>query len=139
MQVEIDFPNDKWNLLPGTFAHVELEIREAPLPLIPDDAIVVRDGKTQVVLVEGGKAHYTDVELGYNDGVKVRVLRGLKGGETIGTSVPIEIQDGAPIQVVTPKGQFDGGAAGGSPSTPSDAPRPSAAEDGGKAASGGGP
>jgi RND family efflux transporter MFP subunit len=131
MQVEIDFPNDKWNLLPGTFAHVELKIREAQSPLIPDDAIVVRDGKTQVVLIEGGKAHYTDVDLGYNDGVKVRVLRGLKGGETVGTSVPIEVQDGAPIQVVPPKDQPDGGAAAGSPSRPGDAPRPSATQDGG--------
>jgi RND family efflux transporter MFP subunit len=111
MQVEMDFPNDKWNLLPGTFTHVELKIREPPSPLVPDDAIVVRNGKTQVVLIQHGKAHYTDVELGYNDGIKVRVLRGVKGGETLGTSVPIEVQDGTPIQAEPPK--TDGGAAAG--------------------------
>jgi RND family efflux transporter MFP subunit len=111
MQVEIDIPNEKWNLLPGTFTHVELKTAEPPSPLLPDDAIVVRQGKTQVVLVEGGKAHYVDVDLGYNDGSKVRVLRGLKGGETVGTSVPVEVQDGAPIQVVPPKNEADGGGA----------------------------
>jgi membrane fusion protein (multidrug efflux system) len=110
MQVEVDIPNEKWNLLPGTFADVELKIAEPPAPLLPDDAIVVRQGKTQVVIVEGGKAHYVDVDLGYNDGAKVRVLRGLKGGETVGTSVPVEVEDGAPIQVVPPKNDADGGS-----------------------------
>jgi hypothetical protein len=92
---------------------VELKIAEPPAPLLPDDAIVVRQGKTQVVIVDGGKAHYVDVDLGYNDGAKVRVLRGLKGGETVGTSVPVEVEDGAPVQVVPPKNEADGGSPSG--------------------------
>lgn len=101
MQVELDIPNSQWDLLPGTFAHVRLRMAEPPSPLIPDDAIVVRDGKTHVVVVEEGKAHYVDVDLGYNDGSKVRVLRGLKGGETIGTNVPVEVEEGAPVQLAS--------------------------------------
>jgi membrane fusion protein (multidrug efflux system) len=103
MQVELDIANDQWDLLPGTFAHVEIRIAEPPAPLIPDDAIVVRDGKTQVVVVEDGRAHYVGVDLGYNDGSRVRVLRGLKGGETVGTSVPVQVEEGSPVRVVTPQ------------------------------------
>lgn len=100
MQVELDIPNRDWNLLPGTFAHVETRVKEPPSPLIQDSAIVVREGKTQVVVVAGGRAHYVGVDLGYNDGAKVRVLRGLEGGETIGINVPVEVEDGAPVRVV---------------------------------------
>jgi RND family efflux transporter MFP subunit len=99
MQVEMDIQNDKWSLLPGTFAHVELRVAEPPAPLIPDEAVIVRNGKTQVALVEDGRVHYVDVDLGYNDGTRVRILRGLHGGETLGTSVPVEVEDGAPVQV----------------------------------------
>lgn len=100
MQVELDIPNREWNLLPGTFSHVQLRMKEPPAPLIPDSAIVVREGKTEVVVVRDGRAHYTGVDLGYNDGSKVRVLRGLEGGETIGVNVPVEVEDGAPVRVV---------------------------------------
>jgi RND family efflux transporter MFP subunit len=100
MQVEIDVDNRSWGLLPGTFAHVELRIAEPPSPTIPDEAMVIRDGKTMVVEVNAGKAHYLPVDLGYNDGREVRVLRGLSGGETVGLDVPIEVEEGNPVQAV---------------------------------------
>ena len=64
MQVEVDLPNEGWKLLPGTFVHVDIDVREPPAPLVPDDAILVRDGKTEVALVAGGRAHFVDVDLG---------------------------------------------------------------------------
>jgi RND family efflux transporter MFP subunit len=100
MQVEIDFDNRPFHLLPGTFAHVELHVREPPAPLLPDDAIVIRDGKTVAALVEGGHVRFVPVELGYNDGSGVRVVRGLSGGETVGIDVPVEIQEGDAVQAV---------------------------------------
>ena len=113
MQVEVDLPNEGWKLLPGTFVHVEIDVREPPAPLVPDDAILVRDGKTEVALVAGGRAHFVDVDLGYNDGSKVRVLHGLQGGETVGTSVPLEVQEGARVRVA--EGARDGGASAAGP------------------------
>ncbi|HZU85273.1 MAG TPA: efflux RND transporter periplasmic adaptor subunit, partial [Polyangiaceae bacterium] len=77
MQVEIDVDNRPWGLLPGTFAHVELHVTEPPSPLVPDEAVVIRGGKTMVAVVEGSRARFVPVDLGYNDGRQVRVLRGL--------------------------------------------------------------
>jgi RND family efflux transporter MFP subunit len=114
MQVEIDVQNEHWNLLPGTFAHVEIHIQEPPAPLIPDEAIVVRNGKIQVAVVADGKAHFVDVDLGYNDGTQVRVLRGLRGDEIVGTNVPVQVTEGDRVQIAVPEAG-DGGAAGVTP------------------------
>ncbi len=100
MQVEIDIDNRPWGLLPGTFTHVELGLATPPLPRVPDDAVVVRDGQTSVCLVNDGHAHYVPVDLGYNTGRDVRVLRGLVGGETIGLDVPVEVGEGDSVQPV---------------------------------------
>jgi RND family efflux transporter MFP subunit len=98
MQVEIDIDNRPLGLLPGTFAHVELRIHEPATPVIPDNALVIRDGKTVVATVKDGRVRYVEVDLGYNDGRKVRVVRGLSGGEAIGLDVPVEVQDGDAVQ-----------------------------------------
>lgn len=104
MQVEVDLDNRSYGMLPGTFAHVDLHLAQPPSPHIPDEAIVFRDRKTQVCVVSGGKAHYVPVDLGYNDGASVRVLRGLSGGETVGVNVPVEVQEGDAVQAVPPSG-----------------------------------
>jgi RND family efflux transporter MFP subunit len=109
MQVEIDVQNGQWNLLPGTFAHLEIRIQEPPAPLIPDEAIVVRDGKTMVAVIDEAKAHYVEVALGYNDGTQIRVLRGLHGDELVGTNVPIQVTEGARVQASPPAESGDGG------------------------------
>jgi hypothetical protein len=109
MQVEIDLDNRPWHVLPGTFAHVDLRLTSPPSPVVPDDAVVVRGGKTAVCLVGGGHAHYAEVDLGYNTGRDVRVLRGLSGGETVGLDVPVEVGEGDAVQAI-PAGRTGGKA-----------------------------
>jgi hypothetical protein len=103
----VDVDNRKWGVLPGTFVHVDLQLRAPPSPLIPDESIVIQNGKTMVCIVENEHAHYVAVELGYNDGSDVRVLQGLSGGETIGLDVPVEVQEADVVQAM-PKQQPPG-------------------------------
>jgi membrane fusion protein (multidrug efflux system) len=112
MQAEIDFDNRPFQMQPGTFAQVELHVKQPPSAEIPDDAIVIRDGKTNVCLVQDGKARYQPVQLGYNDGANVRVLDGLKGGETIALDVPVLIQEGDKVDAVPAKNESQGGDGG---------------------------
>jgi multidrug efflux pump subunit AcrA (membrane-fusion protein) len=105
MQVEVDLDNRDVGMLPGTFARVGVHVTEPKSPLISSEALVIRDGKTMVAEVHDGKAHYAEIGLGYNDGRDVRVLRGLSGGETIGVDVPVEVNEGAAVQVI----EGDGG------------------------------
>jgi membrane fusion protein, multidrug efflux system len=99
MQVEVDLDNRSVGMLPGTFAHVGLHVVEPRSPVISSDALVIRDGKTTVAEIQDGKVHYAEVGLGYNDGINVRVLRGLTGGETVGLDVPVEVAEGGAVQV----------------------------------------
>lgn len=108
MQVEVDIDNRELGVLPGTFAHVEFRVSETPSPLIPDEAIVIRNGKTMVATIADGRAHYIPVDLGYNDGRSIRVLRGLDGGETVGLDVPVELEEGGRVQPVEHEAK-DGG------------------------------
>jgi membrane fusion protein (multidrug efflux system) len=107
MQIEVDLDNRPWGMLPGTFAHVEIHVPEAKTPLLPADALVIQDGKTMAAEVQGDHVHYVPIDLGYNDGRNIRVLRGLAGGETVGLGVPVEVSDGDLVQVVSdpPSGQ----------------------------------
>jgi RND family efflux transporter MFP subunit len=98
MQLEIDLDNRPWSVLPGTFMHVALEVHVPPSPMVPNEALVMRDGRTMVALVEGDKVRFVQVELGPNDGRTTRVTRGLEGGERIGLNVPVEISDGATVR-----------------------------------------
>ena len=101
MQVETDVDNRPWHLQPGTFVHVELKVtQDAASPFIPDEALVIRDGKTTVGKVDGGRVHFVPVELGYNDGRRVRVMSGLSGGETVAVDLPVEVQEGDVIEPV---------------------------------------
>jgi membrane fusion protein (multidrug efflux system) len=105
MQVEVDLDNRGIGMLPGTFAHVGLHVTEPTSPLISSEAFVIRDGKTMAPEIRGGKVHYADIDLGYDDGRGVRVLRGLAGGETVGLNVPVEVGEGDTVQPV----EGDGG------------------------------
>jgi multidrug efflux pump subunit AcrA (membrane-fusion protein) len=99
MQVEIDLDNRPWHLQPGTYLHVELHVTQDPAsPFVPDEAIVIRDGKTAIAKVDGDRVHFVPVELGYNDGRRVRVLQGLSGGEAVAVDLPVEVQEGNVVQ-----------------------------------------
>jgi RND family efflux transporter MFP subunit len=104
MQCEIDLDNRPWGVLPGTFMHVTLQLHVPPAPVVPNEAIMMRDGHSVVALVEGEKVRFVEVELGTNDGRATRITRGLQGGESIGVSVPVEVQDGATVRPVPPGG-----------------------------------
>jgi RND family efflux transporter MFP subunit len=112
MQVEIDVDNRDGALLPGMLAHVEVKIAESKSALISSDALVIRDGKTMVGEVNDGRVHYVLVDLGYNDGQRIRVLRGLDGGEVVGLDVPVEVQEGDVVDAVPEKVGAGAGGAG---------------------------
>jgi membrane fusion protein, multidrug efflux system len=115
MQVEVDVDNREGTLLPGMLAHVEVGIAEPKSALISSDALVIRDGKTMVAEVNDGRVHYVLVDLGYNDGQRIRVLRGLDGGEVVGLDVPVEVQEGDVVDAVPEKAPDAGAGGAGAP------------------------
>lgn len=100
MQVEIDLDNREWKLVPGSFVHVKFDMLVPPSPAVPNDALIVKDGKMNVAVIDGNKLHFKQVELGPNDGKTTRIMSGLQGGESVGVNVPIEVGEDATVQAL---------------------------------------
>jgi RND family efflux transporter MFP subunit len=95
MLVEVDLPNDDLVLLPGMYAHVDIDITgSAGTPLVPDDALVFKNGKTYVPVVKDHRLRLAEVELGQDDGIRCQVVRGLKGDEMVAINLGQAAQDG---------------------------------------------
>jgi hypothetical protein len=124
MLTEIDVDNADGALLAGSFVRVSLHVKTAPLPEIPVEGLVSRHDKTFVPVVDDDShVHYRPVGVGDDDGKNVRILEGIKVGERVALNVGDELDDGAPVQVVTPPG---GAGAGGVPSQASSQAPPQA-------------
>ncbi len=84
MLTEIEIPNPKGRLRPGMYASVQLELeRKRDALTIPAEALVVEKTKNSVFTVADGKAKKVPVKVGFNDGVAVEVVEGIKPDEPV--------------------------------------------------------
>jgi RND family efflux transporter MFP subunit len=117
MTCEIVIDNRTTDLRPGSFVEAELHLRVAPVPSIPNEAIMIRSGEPIVAIIDRDRVHLQPIVIGDTDGRTVRVDRGLTGGETIGINVPIEVEEGAIVRAIVVPPAPTGPAIGGGPSS----------------------
>jgi len=99
---EVDIPNPDGALSPGMYCTVELQIpRKTPSLLVPADAVIFNGGGLQVAVVEGGVAHIRKVSVARDLGAQVEVRDGVKAGDQVVLNPPIDLVDGARVQVRT--------------------------------------
>lgn len=100
VQLKAKTQNDKGEIVPGSFARVELPIRNREdVILIPTQAVIpIQDGK-QVFLYKGGKAQATLIETDERTGKDVVVISGLQAGDTVLTSGIMTLKEGMPVKV----------------------------------------
>ncbi|HMC33832.1 MAG TPA: efflux RND transporter periplasmic adaptor subunit, partial [Myxococcales bacterium] len=99
MQCEIDLAQPPEGLYPGAFVQTRLPLHGPPRPLLPSEALLGQGGQLLVALVEDGKVHFQRVKLGVDDGAKVEVLDGLRGGEIVALNLGPEVPDGSPVRI----------------------------------------
>ncbi len=99
-------PNPEGNLLPGTFAKVDLPLTQIKgAILIPTLAIVpVLKGK-QVFIANNGKAKAVPVESDIRTDSLILISSGLKNGDTVITSGLMALKDGSQIKVTVNPGK----------------------------------
>ncbi len=109
-------------LRPGMFAGVYLETEKRPDALvIPRTALSLESIGDTVYVAIGDKAARREVELGFQEGDAVEIVRGLEEGENVIVIGQDGLSDGTPIQVLAVTGgaapAFSGGppAGGGRP------------------------
>ncbi|MEO6065307.1 MAG: efflux RND transporter periplasmic adaptor subunit [Lysobacterales bacterium] len=89
-------------LLPGSTVRglVELRRRDAVLS-VPRDAILREDNTVYLFVVNGATARRIDVTVGQDDGNRIEVLSGLKGGEGVVVEGNYVLEDGMGIRLET--------------------------------------
>lgn len=100
MQIRAIAENKNGNLLPGTFANVELPLATINDALIvPTEAIVpVQNGK-KVFVTNNGKAKEIMVETATRTAKDIVILSGLKAGDTVLTTGVMSLKNDTPVKV----------------------------------------
>ena len=101
MLIEVDLPNEDEVLYPGMYATAEFTITMGTgSPMVPDDALVFRDGKVYVPVVRKNQLHLSEVTLGYDNGQTVEVLSGINPTDKVAVNVGQAARDGENVQPV---------------------------------------
>ena len=102
LMTEIDVPNADGELNPGTYCSVELKVpRRTPSLIVPAGAIVFdRDG-LHVLVVEKGVIHSRKITEIRDLGTEVEVSAGVKQGDQVVLTPPVDLEDGSRVQVHT--------------------------------------
>jgi membrane fusion protein, multidrug efflux system len=105
MLVEVDLPNENHVLYPGMYATVEFTVAMGTgAPMVPDDALVFRDGKVYVPVVRNNQLHLAEVTLGYDNGQFVEVS-GINPNDKVAVNVGQAAHDGENVQPVENTGK----------------------------------
>ncbi|MGA7869373.1 MAG: efflux RND transporter periplasmic adaptor subunit [Candidatus Binatus sp.] len=101
MLVEVDLVNENHALYPGMYATAEFTVAMGTgTPMVPDDALVFRDGKVYVPVVRNDQLHLAEVTLGYDNGQTVEVLSGINPNDKVAVNVGQAARDGENVQPV---------------------------------------
>ncbi len=103
MTAEVVVPNSNGALRPGMYAEVEILLEnKAGVVLAPEQAIVRREGRTEVFTVTDGVAHNVQVTVGVTADGKAEVVDGLAAGDTVVVRGQYLLNEGDPVRVQTP-------------------------------------
>jgi membrane fusion protein (multidrug efflux system) len=84
MLTEVELPNADHALRPGMYASVRLAVeRKTNALLVPKEAVVVEKAGSFAYTVAGGKAHRTPVHTGFNDGINVEIVDGVRADQPV--------------------------------------------------------
>lgn len=99
MLVEVDLSNADQALYPGMYTTVKFQVNvSAEAPMVPDDALIFRDGKPFVPVVRNGHLKLAPVTLGYDDGVNVEITEGVSEQDVVAVNVGQSARDGEPVR-----------------------------------------
>lgn len=99
-RVTVSIPNPEGRLVSGLYAKVRLETERLEDRLVvPDDAVLVRQGRDLVFVIENGRAQWEYVELGARSGDRVEIADGVSPGDSIAVDGHFALAHDAPVEV----------------------------------------
>ena len=104
MQAEIEYDNPKLELRPGMYASVKIGIeRHENALLIPTSALVMEKTNAFTYIVSGGTAKKMPLKIGFNDGIHVEVIDGIRTDDSVILPGKKSIGDGIAVQILEAK------------------------------------
>ncbi len=104
LQCEADFPNSDMILRPGMYATVRVGVEtHAGVWSVPSAAVLTEKAASSVFVVEGDKVKKIPVTIGFNDGARIEILKGIAEGASMAIAQKGFLGDGAPIKLVEAK------------------------------------
>lgn len=99
--LNIEVANPKGEILPDMFVRVEIVKQKVDDGLaVPLYAVVTRNGKHNVYVVNDEMAHTREVALGFQEGWRIEVKSGLSAGERVIVVGQRSVNDGQRVKVV---------------------------------------
>ena len=116
--VEVQVVNNH-RLVPGMYVVVNfIDVKGEPPLIIPGAAIVVRNGKNTVAVVQNQTVHMQPIVIGRDYGDQTEVTGGLKAGDVIAANVTDDIREGVEVDPQFPRNQTEETAGGQSDKNP---------------------
>jgi len=101
LNTEIDVPNPKGQLLPGSYAQVHLALKEQVQRLtVPSNALLFRaEGPRAAVVGAGSKVQLRPVAIGRDFGNTVEIISGLESSDAVVVSPSDSLENGQVVRV----------------------------------------
>lgn len=104
--VEVQVQNRNGRLLPGMYVVVNFVSTQGARPLlIPGEAIVVRNTKQTVAVIDQNVVHFRPIVLGRDYGDQTEVLGGLKEDDVIVRTLSDDVEEGVQVIAQFPAGK----------------------------------
>jgi len=93
-------PNHNQDLIPGSFARVEITLEMAPDAIvIPTEAIIPELNGQRVFIYRDGKARSAAVAIGIRTEKSIQITQGLNQGDTLVLTGLLQLSDGTAIEI----------------------------------------
>jgi len=100
LQVRAIFPNRNHEILPGSFAEIEVILEEIPNAiLIPSEAVIPTAEGSKVFVYNSGKAFERKVETGIRTERFIQIKSGLNPGDTVLTTGLLQVRSGFNVKI----------------------------------------
>jgi len=99
LRIRATSDNQDGTLVPGAFAHVDVEFGVRDAVMVPSYAVVPELKGHRVFVLRGGKAELRKVEIGTRTDQSIEVVTGLAAGDTLITSAILQLKDGDAVRV----------------------------------------
>ena len=97
-QMEVEVPNPGFRLKPGMYARVRIMTEQRTGVLaVPQNALVIVEGKRGVFVAADSKASFRPVETGLQDETQIEIRNGVADGDQVVTTGAAALRDGDTI------------------------------------------